>query len=50
MANNDFLLNVLERFNQNFNFTKNSKSKVCSQDFLTNDIEVVFLSDIPIFE
>ena len=32
-----------------FHFFPNFKSKVCSQDFSTNELEVDFLSDLVIF-
>ena len=69
MANNDFLLKVLERYYQNFNFLfwilnfdKNCdngevflfsswfKSKVCFSDFIKNELEVDFLSDLVNFK
>ena len=54
LAKNDFLLKVLERFYQNFNcifnFFHNFKSKVCSQDFATNELKVDLLSDLVIFK
>ena len=56
LAKNDFLLKVLERFYQNFNCIFNffhnfhNKSKVCSQDFATNELEVDLLSDLVIFK
>ena len=68
MASKDFLLKVLKRFYQNFNFLKilnfdnnsdnekffhffpNFKSKVCSQDFSKNELDVDFLSDLVIFK
>ena len=46
MANNDFILKVFDRFYQNFyflkNFFPNFKSKVYSQEFSRNELEVDF--------
>ena len=62
MANNDFLLKVLKDFIKSLNFYKNRdnekvfhflpffKSKVCSQDFSTNKLEVNFQSDLVILK
>ena len=64
MANNDFILKVLERFYQNFNFFDknrdnekvfqfffpNFKYKVCSQDFSSTELGVNFSSDLVIFK
>ena len=41
MADNDFLLKVLERFYGNCIFFPNFRSKVYSQDLSTNEPEVV---------